>query len=89
MSGACGCEELPGAFPRCVVFEHSASGDEDLSTCPYHARHRVLVDSAVAFNAKVQPARLPEPRKHLDFVQRRGDERLAAKSRIHLLMTRT
>jgi len=54
-------EELPGSFPRRVVLEHSAARDEDLSTCPHHVRHRVLVDSAVDFNAKVQFARLPEP----------------------------
>jgi hypothetical protein len=54
------------------VFEHRAAGDEDLSTCPHHVRHRVPVDSTVDFDAKVQPARLPERESVSIFLSEEG-----------------
>jgi hypothetical protein len=56
-----GPQESPGIFLRITVLEDSASGNENLSTSAHRVRHRVLVDSAIDFNAKVQLARLSEP----------------------------
>ena len=55
--GAGGLEEPAGAFARAAVLEDGAACHENLGAGAHDVRDDVVMDSAVNFNAKIEPAR--------------------------------
>src|SRR5258708_5413392 len=61
-SGAGGFEESAGAFARAAVLKDGAARHEDLGASAHDVCDCVVMDAAVYFNAKIEPARLAELR---------------------------
>jgi hypothetical protein len=66
-SGAGGFEESAGAFARAAVLKDGAARHEDLGASAHDVRDCVVMDTAVYFNAKIEPARLADLRKELNL----------------------
>ena len=66
-SGAGGFEEPAGAFARAAVLKDGAPRHEDLGASAHDVRDCVVMDAAVYFNAKIEPARLADLRKELNL----------------------
>ena len=66
-SGAGGFEESAGAFARVSVFKDGAARHEDLGASAHDVCDCVVMDAAVYFNAKIQPARLADLREELNL----------------------
>jgi hypothetical protein len=66
-SGAGGLEESAGAFARAAVLKDGAARHEDLGASAHDVCHCVVMDSAVYFNEKIEPARLADLREELNL----------------------
>ena len=66
-SGAGGFEEPAGAFARAAVLKDGAPRHEDLGASAHDVRDCVVMDAAVCFNAKIEPARLADLREELNL----------------------
>ena len=62
-SGAGGFEESAGAFARAAVLKDGAARHEDLGPSAHDVCDCVVMDAAVYFNAKIEPARLADLRE--------------------------
>ncbi len=65
--GAGGFEESAGAFARAAVLKDGAARHQDLGASAHDVRDCVVMDAAVYFNAKIEPARLADLRKELNL----------------------
>jgi len=61
--GAGGFKEPAGAFARAAVLKNGAARHEDLGASAHDVRDGVVMDAAVYFNAKIEPARLADLRE--------------------------
>src|SRR5258706_16197661 len=77
-----GFQQLPGVFLRVALLEYGAACDQDLSTGAHNVRYGVVMNAAVHFNAKLQAARLADPREQLNFSQVGVAEGFATKPRV-------
>ena len=59
-SGAGGFKKSAGAFARAAVRKDGAARHQDLGASAHDVRDCVLMDAAVHFNAKIEPARLAD-----------------------------
>jgi hypothetical protein len=59
-SGAGGFEESAGAFARAAVLKDCAARHKDLGASAHDVCDCVVMDAAVYFNAKIEPARLAD-----------------------------
>lgn len=66
-SGAGGFKEPAGAFARATVLKDGAARYEDLGASAHDVRDCVVMDAAVYFNAKIEPARLADLREELNL----------------------
>jgi len=66
-SGAGGFEEPAGAFARAAVLKDGAPRHQDLGASAHDVRDCVVMDAAVYFNAKIEPARLADLREDLNL----------------------
>ena len=66
-SGARGFEKSAGAFARAAVRKDGAARHEDLGASAHDVRDGVVMDAAVYFNAKIEPARLADLREELNL----------------------
>ena len=66
-SGAGGFEESAGAFARAAVLKDGAARHEDLGASAHDVCDCVVMDAAVYFNAKIEPARLTDLREELNL----------------------
>jgi hypothetical protein len=78
-----GFQELLGISTGLSMLEYSAARDQDFSTCLYDVRDGVVMDAAVDLNAEAEPARLPDFREQLNFLQGRVDKGLAAEAGVY------
>jgi hypothetical protein len=51
-----GFQEVPSISTGISPLEYGAACDQDFSACPYDVRDGVMMDSAVNFNTKAEPA---------------------------------
>ena len=65
--GAGGFEEPAGAFARAAALKDGAPRHEDLGASAYEVCDCVVMDTAVYFNAKIEPARLADLREELNL----------------------
>lgn len=66
-SGAGGFEEPAGAFARAAVLKDGAPRHDDFGAGAHDVRDCVVMDAAVYFNAKIEPARLADLREELNL----------------------
>jgi hypothetical protein len=66
-SGAGGFEESAGAFARAAVLKDGAASHEDLGASGHDVCDCVVMDAAVYFNAKIEPARLTDLREEFNL----------------------
>ncbi len=66
-SGAGGFKQPAGAFARAAVLKDGAARHEDLGASAHDVRDCVVMDAAVYFNAKIEPARLADLREELNL----------------------
>jgi hypothetical protein len=78
-----GFQELPGISTGLSMLEYSAPRDQDLGTGTHYVGDSVVMDAAVNFNAKAEPARLPYFRQQLNLLQGRVDKGLATEAGVH------
>jgi hypothetical protein len=78
-----GSEEMPGIFAWVSLFEDGAACDQDLGACANDLRDCVVMDAAVNFNPKAEPAGLPDFRQQLNLLEGSVDKGLATEAWIH------
>ena len=66
-SGAGGFEKPAGAFARAAVLKDGAPRHEDLGASAHDVPDCVVMDAAVYFNTKIEPARLADLREELNL----------------------
>ena len=65
--GPGGLQQVAGAFARVAVLKYGAARHENLGAGAHDALDCVVMDAAVHFNAKIQPARLADLRQELNL----------------------
>ena len=65
------------------MLKDGAARHEDLGASAHDVRDCVVMDAAVYFKAKIEPARLADLREELNLFQRRSDKGLTAKTGIY------
>lgn len=78
-----GFQEASGIFTRVSLLEYSAASDQDFSTRADDVGDGVVMDAAVYFDAKTEPARVPDFREQLNFLQGRVDKGLTTEAGVH------
>ena len=83
----CGIEsrfqEAPGIFTGVSLLEYGATGDQDFGAGTHDVCDGVVMDAAVDFDAEAEPARLPDIRQRLNFLQGRVNKGLTTEAWVH------